>query len=104
MLKQKKFDLIRLDDTRFKLTGVVDFETSANIHRQYYQLLETQQIPASIHINFAEVSRIDSSALALLIDWLRDADRRKYQLVFENLPQQLLALAKLSDVDSLLEP
>jgi phospholipid transport system transporter-binding protein len=56
----------------------------------------------SIEVELGAVERADSSALALLIDWLAWARAAGRSLRFTGLPPALLALARLSDVEELL--
>lgn len=53
-------------------------------------------------VDLAQVAELDSSALALLLAWLREAKRRNLSLVFENLPQGLTTIARLYGVADLL--
>ena len=53
-------------------------------------------------VDLAEVAELDSSALALLLAWLREAKRQNLSLVFANLPQGLTTIARLYGVADLL--
>ena len=53
-------------------------------------------------VDLGEVGELDSSALALLLAWLREARRQKHDLAFANLPQGLTAIARLYGVADLL--
>jgi phospholipid transport system transporter-binding protein len=53
-------------------------------------------------IDLAGVTSSDSAGLALLIEWLSVARGAKRTLRYENLPSQLLQLARLSEVEELL--
>jgi phospholipid transport system transporter-binding protein len=53
-------------------------------------------------IDLSAVSASDSSGLALLIEWLSVAKQARRALRYENVPEQLKELARLSDVESLL--
>ena len=53
-------------------------------------------------VDLAEVGELDSSALALLLAWLREAKRRNLDLAFTNLPQGLTTIARLYGVADLL--
>jgi phospholipid transport system transporter-binding protein len=53
-------------------------------------------------IDLAGVGELDSSALALLLAWLREAKRQGKQLTFTNLPQGLTTIASLYGVAELL--
>jgi phospholipid transport system transporter-binding protein len=53
-------------------------------------------------VDLAGVSELDSSALALLLAWLREAKRQSRELTFTNLPQGLTTIAQLYGVADLL--
>ena len=53
-------------------------------------------------VDLAEVGELDSSALALLLAWLREARRHNRSLAFANLPQGLTTIARLYGVAELL--
>jgi len=53
-------------------------------------------------VDLAEVGELDSSALALLLAWLREAKRQNRSLAFANLPQGLTTIARLYGVAELL--
>ena len=53
-------------------------------------------------VDLAEVGELDSSALALLLAWLREAKRQNRSLTFANLPQGLTSIARLYGVAELL--
>ena len=53
-------------------------------------------------IDFAGVGELDSSALALLLAWLREAKRLGGELTYANLPQGLTTIARLYGVAELL--
>jgi phospholipid transport system transporter-binding protein len=60
-------------------------------------------IAEGVHsIDLAEAGELDSSALALLLAWLREAKRQGRQLTFTNLPQGLTTIASLYGVAELL--
>jgi phospholipid transport system transporter-binding protein len=52
--------------------------------------------------DLGEVGELDSSALALLLAWLREAKRQGRQLTFTNLPQGVTTIASLYGVAELL--
>ncbi len=53
----------------------------------------------SICIDLSQVEATDSAGLALMIEWIRISRMNRVQLRFKNIPEQLLALAKLSGFD-----
>ena len=91
--------LEELGNGRFKVRGPLDAETVT-------QLLERSEAAfrgaSSIEIDLGGVPEGDSAGLALLIEWIRRARKQKQQLQFKNLPSQIAALARISQVDELL--
>jgi phospholipid transport system transporter-binding protein len=61
-------------------------------------------LPDRLTIDFAGITGVDSSAVALLLEWRREALRLKKVLEFVNLPANLLALATLYGVAELIQP
>jgi phospholipid transport system transporter-binding protein len=57
-----------------------------------------------VEFDLQGVTVADSAGLALLIDWLAEARARQRTLRYLKVPQGLSALAKLSDVEELIEP
>ena len=53
-------------------------------------------------VDLGEVAELDSSALALLLAWMREAKRQNRELQFANLPQGLTTIARLYGVAELL--
>jgi phospholipid transport system transporter-binding protein len=53
-------------------------------------------------IDLGGVTLSDSSGLALLIEWLSVAKQAGLPLKYENIPRQLLQLARMSEVDELI--
>ena len=53
-------------------------------------------------VDLSEVGELDSSALALLLAWLREAKQQSRDLSFANLPQGLTTIARLYGVTDLL--
>ena len=53
-------------------------------------------------VDLGEVGELDSSALSLLLAWMREAKRQDRSLVFVNLPQGLTTIARLYGVAELL--
>ncbi|MEF9943107.1 MAG: STAS domain-containing protein [Burkholderiaceae bacterium] len=54
--------------------------------------------------DFSGVERVDSAALALILDWLRTAQARELDLTLKGLPPSLLELAELYGLAELIAP
>ena len=53
-------------------------------------------------VDFSQVETVDSSAVSLLLAWLREAQRRSVKLCFTHIPENLLSLARLYGVADML--
>lgn len=81
---------------QFSLTGDVTF---TSISKQLSHLLKVLNGSKHIMIDLSQVNSVDSSALALLIEWKKLARSNRIQLGLKNIPEQLLMLAELSGFD-----
>ncbi|MEO7387682.1 MAG: STAS domain-containing protein [Gammaproteobacteria bacterium] len=83
----------------FALVGPVTFATAG-------RLLEVGRAQfagqASLTVNLKSVKPVDSAGLALLLEWLRQARAERRAMKFTDLPDKLRAIARLSDVEALL--
>jgi phospholipid transport system transporter-binding protein len=59
-------------------------------------------LEGGIVLELAQVERVDSAGLALLIQWMRMARERQVDIRFRHLPAQLLAIARASDMEQIL--
>ena len=53
-------------------------------------------------VDLGEVTEMDSSMVALMLAWMRDARARGGELAFANLPASLRTIARLYGVDELI--
>jgi phospholipid transport system transporter-binding protein len=88
----------------FALQGALSFETVPAVLADSDQYAARTDLPDRLTIDFAQVSHVDSAAVALLLEWLRRAKARGKTLAFVNLPANLLALARLYGVAELIQP
>jgi phospholipid transport system transporter-binding protein len=90
--------MIRRDGRRIVLSGPVTLANAGRVLEEGRQhLAEGARV-----IDLSEVSELDSSLLALLLAWLRDAQSRQRELGFTNLPDSLRTIARLYGVDGML--
>lgn len=88
-------------DGAYQVTGELTFATVPGVWR------ETQAWFApgrALAIDLGGVSRADSAALALLLEWRRAGGRHGAAVRFEHVPAQILALARLTALEPLLVP
>lgn len=86
-----------------KLEGALSFETLPRVLAESNAYEAKPDLPERLTIDFAGVTAVDSSAVALLLEWRRRALARDKQLAFVNLPANLLALAELYGVTDLVQ-
>jgi len=83
----------------FSLTGDLSFETVPGLVASGRQLFSGAD---EVRLNLAGVGRSDSAGLALLVSWLRLARQQGKQLSLQEIPQQLIGLARVSGVEHIL--
>jgi phospholipid transport system transporter-binding protein len=84
------------------LTGALSFETLPAVLAESTAYATRADLPEKLTIDFAGITGVDSSAVALLLEWRRQALKRAKALEFINLPANLLALARLYGVEELI--
>jgi phospholipid transport system transporter-binding protein len=87
------------DEGHYLLHGELSFNTVSAISANFAKMVnKSDEIILDLH----GVTRTDSAGLALLIDWLRSARHEHKRIVFKNMPSQMLAVAKVSELDDIL--
>ena len=86
------------------LDGALSFETLPDVLRASAEYAARPDLPDRLTIDFAGIDAVDSSAVALLLEWRRQAKRLGKRLEFVNLPANLIALATLYGVEDLIQP
>jgi len=84
---------------RYLVSGPLQFDTVTRIREAGLRLLGDHR---SLVLDLGQVTRADSAGVALLIEWMREARLRSKQIHFENIPEQMLAIARAGNVDRLL--
>lgn len=86
---------------RVVVTGELTF-ASAREARQLGLLVLDSSRADRISVDCAGVTRADSAGLAVLLDWLAWGRRHSRPVSLLHLPESLLAIARISEVDGLL--
>lgn len=87
--------LNKLSDDKFSIKGVLMMHTVMSVLNELTSQLNSQ---SEISIDFSEVENSDSAAVALIIAWLAKAKQTNLIIHLRNLPQQILDIAKASDL------
>lgn len=90
---------IRQENKSLLVSGSIVFDTVVALREQGDDLIQTQE---TLCFDFREVSRTDSSAIALLIAWLHQAKALNKTIRFINLPQSMLYMAQAFDIKNFL--
>ncbi len=84
---------------RLLLEGDLNFNTVVRLLGEFRSLLDQG---TDIQVDLQGVSRADSAGLALLVEWMRNAKAVGKSIQFLNIPQQMLAIARVSSLDQVL--
>lgn len=85
-----------------KIEGALNFASMSRLLAESTSYSLQQNLPDCLAIDFANVTDIDSSAVALLLHWRRESTRLGKALRYIHLPPNLLSLAELYGVDELI--
>ena len=85
-----------------QIDGALNFESMPRILEETALYAAQETLPSCLSIDLANVTDIDSSAVALLLHWRREATRLGKALRYVHLPQNLVTLAQLYGVDEMI--
>jgi phospholipid transport system transporter-binding protein len=91
--------VITREGERLLVQGPVTVGTASALLEQARTLFE----PGAAVLDFAGVTEVDSAAVALALECLREAHTRKLPLSLANLPEAMRNLAELYAVSELLQ-
>lgn len=95
------FRLVGGGDGALKASGPLTFAGARAARQLGLQALAGAK-GQKLQIDCAQVTAADSAGLAVLLDWLALARRSGRSLRYANLPEGLLALGRISDLEELL--
>lgn len=89
--------MIEIDHERMLISGPLTLHTVGEIATTPFS--DTQAVRV---IDLGGVEKVDSAAVALLLHWVRQAEKTQSRLSFVNVPKDLHSLATLYDVADIL--
>ena len=100
LLPVSEFELQDEGDGRFVLTGEMSFRTAEEILRASEGLFDKH---TRIEVDLSRVEKADSAGLALLLEWITWANHTVREIRYASMPERVLAIAKTTEVDHLLD-
>lgn len=94
------FALTDLGDGNFSLSGRMSFDTAGQILRASEGLFEQHTL---LTVDLSAITHTDSAGLALLLEWITWANHTVREIRFEGMPEKIDAIARTTEVDSLLK-
>lgn len=86
-------------DGRFAVLGDLSFQTVVVALEESKELFSEHSV---IELDLAGVKRADSAGLALLLEWVNWARNNAREVRFRNIPEQILSIAQISEVEDML--
>ena len=90
----------KLPDGVWRISGELTFATVPRLVQSAGMEFGSGQ--ERLQIDLGGVSHADSAGLALLISWLRQARRQEIRILFCRVPEQLLKIARVSGLETVL--
>lgn len=87
-------------DGRFELRGALDFSTVGELLSHGLEVFDGHR---QVELDLTGVTRANSAGLALLLEWLDHGKKEGFEVRVINLPESLRAIARMSNVDAMLE-
>ena len=95
------FRVEQVGPERLRAIGELDFATAAAALEGGEALLATGR---NWTVDLSGITAGDSAGVAVLVEWLSAASARGAALGFESVPEQMLAIARISELEDLLVP
>jgi len=87
---------------QLQVSGSVTISTANAVFKDGLKLLGSGGTNKNMVIDFNQLEKVDSSAVSLMLVWMREAQRSNVALRFANVPENLMSLTKLYGVAELL--
>jgi phospholipid transport system transporter-binding protein len=89
-----------LGEGRFRVGGDLDYETVTHLLDIDDPMFARAN--SDITVDLSGIRRTTSVGLSLMLEWLRKAKAEQKNIRFSNVPAQMLSMAKVSQLDSIL--
>jgi len=96
------FEIVVTSPGRFAARGALTFANAKRARSEGLQALRTSSA-RDLQIDCSGIAHSDSAGLAVLLDWMTIMKGEGRPLCFASLPASLLAVARISGVEELLQ-
>jgi phospholipid transport system transporter-binding protein len=93
-------DMIVQDGDNYRIQGRITIANANAVLTEGLKLF----VRDGLVVDLSQLEEVDSSAVSLVLEWLREAQRNQRKLSFSNLPDNLKSLATLYSVLDLIQP
>jgi phospholipid transport system transporter-binding protein len=97
------FEIVASAEGKSKVCGALTFQTARRANEEGLRAFFNESGAHQLEVDCRGITASDSAGLTVLLDWLAHAKKEGRSLRFINLPPGLLAIARISEVDELLE-
>jgi len=91
--------LKRLDAGRVEVLGALGFAEVAEVLKNSKEFFNGKE---GLIFNLKGVDKADSSGLSLVVEWMAMAKGSGQTIAFQDIPEQMLEIARLSGLDAVL--
>lgn len=92
--------MIVQDGSNYRIQGRITLDNAHAVLAEGLKLFDRD----GLVVDLSQLEEVDSSAISLVLEWLRAAQRSQRALSFVNLPANLTSLATLYGVLDLIQP
>lgn len=92
--------LIRVNDQQLAISGDMLFSSAARLRGEGEKVLPG--MAQKVTVDLAQVGRVGSVGISVLLCWLRMAQVLGKELVFVNVPDDMLDVSRVSALDSVI--
>ena len=93
--------LEKLSPGHYILKGQLSFKSVPELWKKNRSLLSADKSD-TLDFDLSQLERSDSSGLALLVEWYREAEVQNKKITFFNLPTQMYDIARISGLNDVL--
>ncbi len=87
-------------DGTILIQGSVIFDTVGTL---YAQMNRVEAAASTVRMDWSKVEMVDSSGIALCLNWIEQAQKENVKIVFVNVPEQMKRLIRINQVRDLFQ-